>query len=341
MQTFANLPSHIAAVTDEIISRSDIKAIQANAEKLHNRYMSTSEDQHGPRITKPADTLAYLSLRFPATYAQLFAAFTQIQERVPSWQPKTVLDIGCGPGTGIWAAKEVWPDIQSAVGIDRDTNFLSLAEEIHYEAKVDLAVKWVHQTIDNWTRMPEPTRYDLIIVGSVVNELTKNAKEDFLDALTKQCSGIVVVLEPGTPRGFGIIQSVAAYVSAKSKLIAPYVGGAFIPSEDFWIHFPQRFLRPDFQRRVRQHMRNSPMMASDWEEAKFSYVAWGDVAVEKQFWGQTVGDVQKYHGYLIIPVLTEKGIVKARIMKRQKALYASAKHMRWGESIENPIESTK
>lgn len=332
-QTFVNLPTSVSMVISQILSRSDTHALQINAKKLHDRYMNPQENQKKFHIQKPADAIAYLSLRFPATYAQIFSALLQISERVPNWQPKTILDIGCGPGTGIWAAKELWPSLQTAMGIDRDTYFLSLAEEIHYGAKLDIDVKWVHQTIEDWTTSSETNTYDLIIVSSVVNELTKGVKEQLLGTLSHRSRGIVVVLEPGTPRGFQVIQSVAEYISTKSPLVAPYIKNTFVSSDEYWIHFPQRFLRPEFQRRIRQSMRDSDLMASDWEETKFSYVAWGNVPIEKTFWGQSIGDVQKYHGYLIIPVLTADGIVKARVMKRNKGIYAAAKNIRWGELI--------
>ena len=338
MQTFVNLPGPVASAVSNIISRSDIRAISVNASKLHERYMHPDEEQKRPHIQKPADALAYLSMRFPATYAQIYSALSQIQDRVSNWQPKTLLDIGCGPGTGIWAAKALWPDLQSATGVDRDSHFLSLAEEIAYDAKEDITVDLVPQTIVQWTTTPVSKTYDLIIVANVVNELTKDAKEQLLETLVKRSSGIVLVLEPGTPRGFGVIQSVAEKISPNVSLIAPYIHGTFIASDDYWIHFPQRFIRLDFQRRIRQSMRKNALMASDWEETKFSYVACGNVPVEKKFWGQSVGGIEKYRGYLVIPVLTADGIIKTRVMKRHKEKYAMYKNLRWGELIGEKLD---
>ena len=331
MQTFIDLPPAIATAAEHILSRGDIRALQQNSRKLHERYMDEAKGEFRSYIHGPADALAYLGLRFPATYAQIYSALFQVHERAPDWKPMSVLDLGCGPGTGIWAATAIWPTIQTAVGLDQDKNLLSLAEEIRHG--VGNKVTWITSTIAHWIHTLEA--YDLIIVANVLNELPKGIKDDLFDALKKNCRGIVLMLEPGTPRGFGIIQSAAEKVS---PLIAPYIQNTFIKSDEYWIHFPQRFTRPEFQRRIRQSMRQSNLMASDWEETKFSYVAWGTVPVTKTFWGQAVGNVQKYRGYLTLPVLTAEGIKTARVMKRHKAAYAAAKRIRWGELIEQPME---
>lgn len=338
MQTFINLPESISEAASRILSRSDSHILSTSAKLLHERYMLQDKGEATSYIQKSNDALAYLALRFPATFAQIGSALLQIKDRVSDWEPTSVLDVGCGPGTDILAALSIWPNIKMAVGLEQDQKFLSLAEEIFYDAKVTVETKWEHRTIADWIVSPSHKNYDLIIVANVLNELPKDIKESFFAQLHKRSSGIVLMLEPGTPRGYNIIQSAAKQIAPISSLIAPYINNTFVPSVEYWIHFPQRFQRPEFQRRIRQSMRESELMASDWEEAKFSYVAWGEIPVKNTAWGQSIGEVQRYHGYLIIPVLTAEGIVKARVMKRHKAVYAAAKNIRWGELIQDAME---
>lgn len=306
------------------------------AKGLHERYMQ-GENPLEPHIQTPADCLAYLAMRFPATYAQIFAALSQIQERVPDWQPKTVLELGCGPGTGIWAAKSIWPSLTHATGVDQEKLFLTLAEELHFDAKMGLDTVWVKTSLAKWTAIEDAKTYDLIIIANVLNELPSEDQEALLKKVTQRSSGIVVVLEPGTAVGYRIIQRVAKSASETHKLIAPYIDSAFVESNDYWIHFSQRFQRPEFQRLIRQSMRESSLMASDWEEATYSYVAWGDIPVTKPPWGQCIGKVMKYKGYLIIPLLTKEAVIQARVLKRHKQDYTIAKNIRWGELLESPL----
>lgn len=50
---------------------------------------------------------AYASSRMPACYAVLYRVFDELHLHLPQFSPKTMLDFGSGPGTAIWAAREV------------------------------------------------------------------------------------------------------------------------------------------------------------------------------------------------------------------------------------------
>lgn len=288
-------------------------------------------------VKSPDDVLAYLCLRFPATYAQLSGALLQVKERLPEWKPASMLDIGCGPGTAIWAAKELWPTISHATGVDQVQHFLSIASELGTSYQDTLTATWEKASFLNWiTDTSDTNTYDLIVIANVLNELPGMLKEQVLRKVAEKCGGVVVILEPGTQDGVTLIERFAKSDAVSLPLIAPYIGGTFVPQEDTWIHFSQRFQRPDFMRLIRQGMRDSSLMASDWEDATYAYVAKGTIP-PRPAWGQTIGKVEKYKGYLQIPVLTKDGIVRARVLKRHKEIYNAAKELRWGELLLGPI----
>ena len=83
----------------------DVKAIQI----LH----------YGPR-----ETLAYLASRLPNAYAACSRVFSEMKSRMPCFHPKTIMDFGCGPGTGTWAAKHQWSSLESFIGIDISDDML-------------------------------------------------------------------------------------------------------------------------------------------------------------------------------------------------------------------------
>lgn len=336
METFANLPQPIADAIAVVLSQIDSGVLASKARDLHERYMTREKLIDNTYIQSGSDVLAYLALRSPATYAQIYSAFLQVKERVPSWTPKTMLDLGCGPGTGLWAAKTVWPSIESAMCQDLERSFVEVGEQIAGTAKLAVTATWLKQKITNWIETSPSTKYDLIVVANVFNELPQVIFERLVNQLKLRSSGIVVILEPGTAVGYTIIQNIARSVSATEKIIAPYIT-SFVESSDYWIHFPQRFNRPEFQRRIRQSMREGSLMASDWEEAKYSYVAFGNVPTENEIWGRSVGPVEKQKGFVTFPVLTRDGISHLRVMKRHKDIYRIAKELKWGETIEKNI----
>ena len=338
LQTFINLPPLLSEATAAVVADTNPREVNTHAKNLHGRYMQPERREKSPLLRSNKDMLAYLSLRFPATYAQITSALLQVQERIPNWQPKTMLDLGCGPATGIHAAKSVWPTIARATAIDQESYFLTLGKELMHGSKLNLEVNWIQQSVSRWSETADDETYDLVIVSSVINELSGDTKNKLLDVLTRMKVGVVILLEPGTQHGFEIIQSCAERVAQDRKLIAPFIDNTFIKSESYWIHFSQRFTRPEFQRRVRQAMREGDEKASDWEDSKYCYVAFGSVTVEHMPYAVTIGSIERYHGYLIVPLLTAKGIEKVKVMKRHKDQYRFGKNLAWGETITNPSE---
>lgn len=333
---FINLPPSVTETVSRILLRTDARTLSASARLLHDRYM-TPDYTNNTRVQSSNDKLAYLAMRFPATYAQIYSALSQLSQRLPEWKPDSILDLGCGPGTGIIAATEIWPSIHRTTGIDREQYFLRIAEEITYNSKKTLSSGWRQATLVQWMAS-DTNSYDLIIVANVLNEIPHSQREEIINACSAHATGIVLVLEPGTSSGFQIIQNTAKYVHGKKRLVAPYIDNTFVESDDYWIHFSQRFQRPEFQRRIRQGMRENSLMASDWEDATYCFVAWGNASGEKKLWGLSIGKVEKFKGYLILPVLTKDGILQARVLKRHKDIYNKIKYTKWGELIEEPIE---
>lgn len=335
MQTFTNLPTPLSHAVSKTLSDVNTRVVLAHAQSLHDRYMTPSPDHKSPILRGPNDMLAYLSLRFPATYAQIYAALSQIKERIPDWQPKSVLDLGAGPATGIFAAYGVWPTITSSTAVDQEQYFLSLGSHLFHDSKTPVNVNWQKKRIDQWIQ-ESPGSYDLIIVANVLNELPTGLKHEFLEKLSHIKNAVIVLLEPGTRHGYEIIQSATKKIIPTAPLIAPYIENNFIESQKYWILFSQRFIRPEFLRLVRQSMRDSDLMASDWEETKYSYVAFGDISVTHQPYAVCIGPVERYHGYLQLPALTKNGVEKIKVMKRHKELYSFAKNIKWGETIADP-----
>src|SRR5437016_5605202 len=103
------------ALEEELDSFSLNDLIQAR-EELTDRYQKPSKSSY---IITEAQRHAYVFSRMPATYAALISAFRAICERT-DFQIKTVLDLGAGPGTAMWAASSFFPSIEKITLIEKD-----------------------------------------------------------------------------------------------------------------------------------------------------------------------------------------------------------------------------
>ncbi|MDQ3239691.1 MAG: small ribosomal subunit Rsm22 family protein [bacterium] len=332
--TFANLPESIEKSIYTILQQQETPEWVHRAMNLHLRYTNGKTDKKF--VHDYVDALAYLGLRAPATYAQVFGALGAIVEMVPSWRPTSLLDIGSGPGTAAWAAIIHWPDLDKITCLDEDKDFISLGKQIIKDSEFGYYINWINRDVRSGISKDGKT-YDLIIISNVLNELSTADQEILIREVFNHCKGMLVIIEPGTPRGSQIVSSIAEKLCKDGILLAPYITNTFVEDKEYYLHFPQRFIRPDFQRRVRQQMRENSKMASDWEESKYSYVVLSKFPAEKYCWGRIVGETTTQKGFLEVPVMTAENIGKIKVMKRDKETFAFAKRLKWGTTIANKL----
>ena len=174
----------------EGVSRKDL---EQRAGKISAAYR---DGRNLGGIKSSADALAYLVTRCPATYAATRAAFARVMEAMPGFSPSSLLDVGAGPGTAAWAARDVWPSLGAMTLIEPNAMFRDLAARLLPEAQViagDLGVV--------------KPRADLVTASYVLAELPEKAAAGTARDLWAAAAQMLVLVEPGTPAGFARIRA--------------------------------------------------------------------------------------------------------------------------------------
>ena len=95
---------------------------------LPKKSLENMTDKDGIEIIVPSydrrESLAYLVQRSTANFAACQTIFKEIQRRVPDFNPSSILDWGTGTGSVFWSAKNVWENINQAVGVDLSGNIV-------------------------------------------------------------------------------------------------------------------------------------------------------------------------------------------------------------------------
>lgn len=300
------------------------------ARKLSARYRAGLGDgRRGAR--GPAEALGYAALILPATYAQLYGAMAATAARAPDWRPTSMLDIGSGPGTALWAAVEHWPGLRSLTAWEREPAFVALGRQLAAactNAAVQ-ATQWRAVTLG--PAAPRDTAlYDLVVLGHVLNELDQRVRNAVLSFAWAHCSGVLLIVEPGTSAAFPVVRAAREQLLAQgARTLAPCVHDLPCPLVGDWCHFPQRLQRPAFQRRAK----DAP---AAWEESKFSYAALGRTAPAQPMWGRLIHQPHLRPGYAELTVSSAGGIVRPRVRKADRAAYARVRSYRWGDALEAP-----
>ncbi|MFL5805803.1 MAG: small ribosomal subunit Rsm22 family protein, partial [Roseiflexaceae bacterium] len=100
------------------------------AQALSERYRAPRDAGAGPIASGDDQWLGYAALILPATYAQLRGAMAAAAARTPNWSPTTMLDLGSGPGTALWAATAQWPSLRELAAWEREPAAITLGRKL-------------------------------------------------------------------------------------------------------------------------------------------------------------------------------------------------------------------
>lgn len=319
------LPAALQAAIKARMQGVSRTAMAAASAAMTENYRAGRPSQKA--INGPLAVNAYLLARLPATYAAMHAALTQVAEALPEFQPRTVLDLGAGPGTASWAACELWPGIETITMLDAHAGFRQAALELA-QAADHPALREAAYRLETLTAATELPAADLILVGYALAEMPQ-AAATLSAKIWQACTGVALIVEPGTPAGYAhILDARAAFIQAGAAIVAPCPHDQpcpILPPD--WCHFAVRLAR------TRDHMALKGASVP-YEDEKFSYVA-----------ASRLAPVPVAARVLMPPVTTPAGIAcklcKASgrietpvISVRDKAEYKRYKKMRWGDAIE-------
>lgn len=298
------------------------------AQAVSARYRAPRDGGVAPCVTNAAHACGYAALIMPATYAQLRGAMASTAAGIPAWRPTTLLDMGSGPGTALWAATAQWSTLHMLTAWEREQAFITLGRTLA-QGSTTAAVRAAHwERVDLRHRpVEEESGYDLVVLGHVLNELDPAARQTIIAAAWRLTNGVLLIVEPGTPAAFDVVRAAREQViAAGGWTIAPCAHDHPCPLAHDWCHFPQRLVRPDFQRRAR----GAP---SPWEESKFSYAALARFAPQRRIWGRVIREPVNNKAYAEITISAQEGIVQHRVLKRHRDAFRQVRAVMWGDIV--------
>ena len=320
--TSPDLPAELKAALDGKLrgfSRSDAAGRAASISKTYR------DGGGSAAIRSEADALAYALARMPATYAAVTASLNALVEIRPDFAPKTLLDVGAGPGTATWAAGEAFPSLQDFTLLDANDALRALAlglvtdsfrlRDISYErgeARVTLK---------------KADTADLVVASYMIGEISDAEQRALAELMWEKTRDTLLVVEPGTPAGYARIIAlrdrlitVGAHVAAP----CPHDGKCPLQMPD-WCHFTQRLQRS----RAHKQVKGAEL---PFEDEKFAYVALTRVPVETHP-SRVLAQPAVTKIEITAKLCTPTGLVVTKVPRRAKADYASARRWRWGDAV--------
>lgn len=318
------LPRVLREAINEALAGVPAAELTEASAALSQRYRSETHDGR-PHVANDRAALAYLAARMPATFAAVRAAMDSASELLPDFAPKSLLDVGAGPGTALWAAADCWPGVADAVLLESSSAMRTWGERLSAHAPV---TRIVWHSDDVARGMANPSRRDLVTLGYVLGELDPKARAPLVERLWSLTVGMLLVVEPGTPAGWTrILEARAALIAAGAHLVAPCPHALACPLQPpDWCHFSRRVTRSRLHR-----------LAKDadvpWEDEKFIYIAAARTPVAAPQ-ARVIGPPQAASGRVTLKLCHSDGSAGERLFSRREGdVYKAARKLDWGDAL--------
>lgn len=235
--------------------------------------------------------------------------------RRPGWEPRSLLDVGAGPGTAAWAAVEQWPSLAELTLVEVEPEMLAAGRELLPDAR------WVQGDVGD-ARGPA----DLVLVSYVLGEL----RERVAGRLWEQASDTIAFVEPGTPAGYRrILDARAAVIEAGGFTVAPCPHDLPCPlPADDWCHFAVRLPRSKLHRRAKA-------VELGYEDEKFAYAVLSREPVT-QAAARIIRQPQLRSGHVLLATCEADGIHRRTVSRKEGDRFREAKKAQWGDSLQHP-----
>ncbi|CAA6656337.1 unnamed protein product [Spirodela intermedia] len=154
------------------------------------------------------ETSAYVASRMPA-----FSLLAAVRRRLPDFSPSRVLDFGAGPGTAIWAMREIWPHSLEHVNLIEPSKSMQRACQSLLQNSKNLPLIRSYDSLQALSREigKHERGHDLVIASYVLGEipslsdritlvrqlwsLTKDVLVRSIELLTRNASRIKIICQ--------------------------------------------------------------------------------------------------------------------------------------------------
>jgi len=364
------LPPDLQQALEQELAGCDLAQLRAASARLSTVYRDARErtantvhlaagphpsavSECGTRaFANAADRAAYLAVRMPATFAAVSAALGWTREACVSAEPdkrnpleiRSLLDLGSGPGTALWAAAQHFPELERCAAVERDGEFVAIGRRLaaHSESKAVRETKWL--CADLSAKFPGG-EWDLAICSYALNELSEGARAELIRRAWRRCAKLLLIVEPGTRVGFANILHVREQMLRESPKRAgdqaaaaqkvedhrpmlaapcPHVLACPMAAAGDWCHFAARVERTALHRRMKD-------ATLGHEDEKFSYIAF---AREGAWPPQTriVRRPRTFSGYAQLTLCSEGNLAETTVTRSQKDSWRRLKRLGWGDA---------
>ena len=270
-----------------------------------------------------AEVAAYVAYRMPATYAAALDVLSRLAQQRPEWSPRSVLDVGAGPGVATWAAAAVWPGLERATFVEAEPEMARVGRTLAAAGPSTLRdAEWVLGDAATPTDAA-----DLVLLSYVLGEIAEDELAIRTRRLWERAEDAIVFLEPGTPEGYArVLLARDVILGVGGFTVAPCPHDLPCPlAPGDWCHFAVRLPRSEAHRVVKGVSRG-------FEDEKLSYAALTR-SRERRAVSRVIRPPQIRSGHVYLDLCEPEGLRREVVTRRDKERYRRARKAAWGDAF--------
>lgn len=323
------LPTSVSKTLSRLLDQVSRSALKGHFQTISDAYRA---EQSSSLIENRDAALAYSIARMPATYAAVSAALEATIEILPELAPQSCLDVGAGPGTASWAALRAWPSLRRLTLVDHNKSLLAIAQSILDDQDQDGPSCQLCQG-DILAGTHKLEQHEVVIASYSLTELPTSSLNGVLAKCWEATGELLIIVEPGTPAGFGRILEARSYLtSLGAHIVAPCSHAGTCPmNEERWCHFNVRLPR------TKDH-RITKGASLSYEDERYSFLVVSRAPVKTPGF-RVLATPKISKPSITLTLCAQEKAQQLVISQRNKSRYKAAKKLRWGDFVTEEMMS--
>lgn len=314
------LPSELLQAVETELQSVPRPLLAAAAKEISAKYRNQEEHKPAPLLTTKAHHLAYLAVRLPATFAAVMAVLEATVKQMPDFAPNSLADLGAGPGTAAFACLETFPTLKRVSLYESDPQWIAIGKALFKK----ISPAWSQADISKPFALPP---HDLTLLSYSLGELTEQAAETLVSSVWKATEQLLILIEPGTPRGFSYIRRAREHLLAEGAFLVapcPHLFPCPMQKPD-WCHFATRLPRSEMHLLIKEVERG-------FEDEKFSYIVASKTQVSLPY-ARVLRHPEHHGGHTRLVLCTPEGIKQETFSRKHKTCFKEIKKTKWGADL--------
>lgn len=316
------LPIDIRIALESMAQGQSLKSLGANYQTISDRYRETRGNTT-LQIRSAEEALAYALARMPATYGAAHDVIGRAVETIPNLDPRSLIDLGAGPGTATLAALEHFLHLDDITLVEPNAHLRGLAQHLCKHDGIDISFE---PATLNTAALSHPA--DIVLLSYVLNEIPESDLDKTLEKLWDATKQALIIVEPGTPAGYALILKIREkLLQSGARIAAPCPHDLDCPLKDtsLWCHMSTRIERTALHRKIKADA------TLGYEDEKFSYI----IATRLPAARPAARLIGHPHGQKLVSLelCEETGKATTRVLSKRDEDYKAAKKLEWGDGI--------